>query len=109
MAAFIIVSGLGILVSILGIINMTGNISSLHWYHRQRVTEENRKPFGKLVGLGTLIIGLSMIVFGILFLIFEQTQLQAFVVIGVIELIVSIIVGMIVSFYAMKKYNGGIF
>ena len=101
MAAFITVSGLGILVSILGIINMTGNISSLHWYHRQRVTEENRKPFGKLVGLGTLIIGLSMIVFGILFLIFEQTQLQAFVVIGVIELIVSIIVGMFVSFYAM--------
>jgi len=109
MVAFITVSGLGILVSILGIINMTGNISSLHWYHRQRVTEENRKPFGKLVGLGTLIIGLSMIVFGILFLIFEQTQLQAFVVIGVIELIVSIIVGMFVSFYAMKKYNGGIF
>ena len=109
MATFITVLGLGILISILGIINMTGNISSLHWYHRQRVTEENRKPFGKLVGLGTLIIGLSMIVFGILFLIFEQTQLQAFVVIGVIELIVSIIVGMIVSFYAMKKYNGGIF
>ncbi len=109
MAAFLTVSGLGILVSILGIINMTGNISSLHWYHRQRVTEENRKPFGKLVGLGTLIIGLSMIVFGILFLIFEQTQIQAFVVIGVIELIVSIIVGMFVSFYAMKKYNGGIF
>ena len=109
MAAFITVSGLGILVSILGIINMTGNISSLHWYHRQRVTEENRKSFGKLVGLGTLIIGLSMIVFGILFLIFEQTQLQAFVVIGVIELIVSIIVGMVISFYAMKKYNGGIF
>ena len=109
MAAFLTVSGLGILVSILGIINMTGNISSLHWYHRQRVTEENRKPFGKLVGLGTLIIGLSMIVFGILFLIFEQTQLQAFAVIGVIELILGIIVGMFVSFYAMKKYNGGIF
>ncbi len=109
MAAFLTVSGLGILVSILGIINMTGNISSLHWYHRQRVIEENRKPFGKLVGLGTLIIGLSMIVFGILFLIFEKTQLQAYVVIGVIELIVSIIVGMFVSFYAMKKYNGGIF
>ena len=109
MATFITVLGLGILISILGIINMTGNISSLHWYHRQRVTEENRKPFGKLVGLGTLIIGLSMIVFGILFLIFEQTQLQAFVVIGVIELIVSIIVGMFVSFYSMKKYNGGIF
>ena len=109
MAAFITVSGLGILIAILGIINMTGNISSLHWYHRQRVTEENRKPFGKLVSLGTLIIGIAMIVFGILLLIFEYTQIEALVIVGVVELIVSIIVGMIISFYAMKKYNGGIF
>ena len=109
MATFIIVSGLGMLISILGIINMTGNVSSLHWYHRQRVTEENRKPFGKLVGSGTLIIGLAMIVFGILFLVFEQIQLEALVIIGVVELIASIIVGMVISFYAMKKYNGGIF
>ena len=109
MATFITVSGLGILIAILGIINMTGNISSLHWYHRQRVAEENRKPFGKLVGLGTMIIGFAMIVFGILFFLFERTQIQAFVIVGVVELIVSIIVGMIISFYAMKKYNGGIF
>ena len=109
MVAFITVSGLGILISILGIINMTGNISSLHWYHRQRVTEENRKPFGKLVGLGTLIIGIAMVIFGIMFFIFEKTQIEALVVVGVVELIASIVVGMIVSFYAMKKYNGGIF
>ena len=109
MVAFITVSGLGILISILGIINMTGNISSLHWYHRQRVTEENRKPFGKLVGLGTLIIGIAMVIFGIMFFIFEKTQIEALVVVGVVELIASIVAGMIVSFYAMKKYNGGIF
>ena len=109
MIAFITIAGLGLLVSILGIINMTGNISSLHWYHRQRVTEENRKPFGKLVGFGTLIIGFAMIIFGVLFLIFEQTQLGAPVIIGVVELIAGIVTGMIVSFYAMKKYNGGIF
>ena len=109
MATFIITAVLGALICVLGIINMTGNISSLHWYHRQRVTEENRKPFGKLVGLGTIIIGLAMIVFGVLFLIFEQTQFKALVIIGVVELIAGIIAGMIVSFYAMKKYNGGIF
>lgn len=109
MAAFVTVAGLGVLISILGIINMTGNISSLHWYHRQRVTEENRKPFGKLVGLGTLIIGLAMIVFGILFYIFEQTQLEVLIILGAVELIAGIIVGMIISFYAMKKYNQGIF
>ncbi len=109
MTAFITISGLGILISMIGVINMTGNISSLHWYHRQRVTEENRKPFGKLVGLGTLIIGLAMIVFGVLFLVFEQTQLEVFVIIGTVELIASITAGMGISFYAMIKYNGGIF
>ncbi|MBE6548785.1 MAG: hypothetical protein E7667_07965 [Ruminococcaceae bacterium] len=88
---------------------MTGNISSIHSYHRQRVTEENRKPFGRLVGLGTLIIGVAMILFGVLFLIFEKTQLDILVIIGAAELIAGIIAGMVISFYAMKKYNKGIF
>lgn len=109
MTTFIAVSGLGILISILGVINMSGNISSLHWYHRQRVSEENRKKFGKLVGLGTFIIGLAMIIFGVLLWVFEQTQLNAWLIIGMVELIANIAVGMIISFYAMKKYNGGIF
>ena len=109
MTAFITVTGLGILIVILGIINMTGNISSVHQYHRKRVSEENRKPFGKLVGLGTLIIGLAMIVFGILFFIFEKTQLEFLVLIGTAELIAGIAIGTVISFFAMKKYNGGIF
>ena len=109
MIEFITTAGLGLLICVLGIINMTGNISSLHWYHRQRVTDENRKPFGKLVGLGTLIIGIALIVFGSLFYIFEQTQLDWLVIIGTIELIIGIVIGMAISFYAMKKYNGGIF
>ena len=109
MAIFITASGLGMLISILAIINMTGNISSLHRYHRQRVTEENRKPFGKLVGLGKLIIGIAMVIFGIMSFIFEKTQIEALMVVGVVELIASIIAGTVISFYAMKKYNGGIF
>lgn len=109
MVAFITVAGLGLLVSIIGIINMTGNISSLHWYHRQRVTEEDRKPFGKLVGLGTLIIGVVMIVFGALFLVFEKTQNDAFVIAGIVQLLTGITVGIIVTVYALKKYNKGIF
>ena len=54
---------LGIIISILGISNMKGNISSLHWYHRQRVSPDDVMPFGKRVGLGTLIIGIAIIVF----------------------------------------------
>ena len=101
--------GLGIFIMILGSINMTGNISSLHWYHRQRVTEENRKPFGKLVGLGTLIIGFAMILFGMLHFIAEKANVTALVIVGVVELVVGILVGLGISFYAMFKYNKGIF
>ena len=50
-----------------------------------------------------------MIAFGVLFLIFEKTQIEALVVIGTALLIACIVVGMAISFYAMKKYNGGIF
>ncbi|MBQ3482676.1 MAG: hypothetical protein IJA78_00695 [Clostridia bacterium] len=109
MVAFITTAGLGLLVCILGIVNMTGNLSSLHRYHRHRVTEENRRPFGRLVGLGTLIIGVALIAFGALFFVFEQTQQDALVAIGTVELIVGIVVGMAISFYAMIKYNKGIF
>lgn len=109
MPVFITVGALGILVCVIGAINMTGNISSLHSYHRQRVKEEDRKPFGRLVGLGTFIIGVALIVFGTLFFIFERTQLNALVLVGTVELILGIIVGTVISFYAMKKYNGGIF
>ena len=109
MTTFIITVGLGVLISALGIINMTGNISSLHSYHRHRVTEENKKPFGRLVGAGTLTVGASMMVFGTLQFIFEKTQLLAFSIVGAAVLTVGVIVGLGLSFYAMIKYNKGIF
>lgn len=109
MAIFITMAGLGLLIAVLGMINMTGNISSLHWYHRQRVTEENRKPFGRLVGLGTLIIGVAIIAFGALFWAFEKTQCNVYMIVGLIELLAGIAVGTGISFYAMIKYNKGIF
>lgn len=87
----------------------TGNISSLHWYHRQRVTEENRKPFGKLVGLGTLTIGVAIILFGILFWIYEVALMEWLIIMGSIILGVGIIAGLCLSFYAMIKYNKGVF
>ena len=109
MPAFIVLFAVGTLIIALGISNMRGNISSIHSYHRQRVTEENIKPFGKLVGLGTLIIGVAVMLYGIAFLIFELTGYAPLVIIGSALLIASIIAGLAISFYAMKKYNGGIF
>lgn len=100
---------LGVILIVLGIMNMKGNISSLHWYHRQRVTEEDRKPFGKLVGLGTLIIGIALVISGILFLISESTATELWLIIGCVITVVGIVVGLVLSFYAMIKYNKGIF
>ena len=100
---------LGVILIVLGIMNMKGNISSLHWYHRQRVTEEDRKPFGKLVGLGTLIIGIALVISGILFWISEVTAMELWLIIGCVITVVGIVVGLGLSFYAMIKYNKGIF
>ena len=61
MPAFIVSALVGIVCIVLGVSNMKGNISSLHSYHRNRVSEEDRIPFGKKVGLGTIIIGVGII------------------------------------------------
>ncbi len=99
----------GVLLIVLGIINMTGNISSIHSYHRARVTEENRKPFGKMVGLGTLLVGVGVVVFGSMMFLAEKLQNDICVFIGIAIMFVFMIVGLAISFKAMKKYNGGIF
>ena len=109
MLEYIAMAVFGALISVLGIINMTGNVSSLHWYHRQRVTEENRKPFGRLVGIGTLLIGVSMILYSGLYYAYEATGLAILLIISIVELCLGIVAGLILSFYAMIKYNGGIF
>lgn len=109
MEAVIIPILLGILISVLGIVNMTGNISSIHSYHRHRVSEENRLPFGRLVGSGTLTIGISVILFACGLLLTEIRNAELYTIIGTAVLLVGIVVGMALSFYAMKKYNKGIF
>ena len=109
MAGNIVAFLVGVVCIVLGISNMRGNISTLHFYHRHRVSEENRIPFGKQVGLGTMILGISIIIFSILSTLTLYTENNIFTLIGAVVLIVGIIVGLIMSFKAMIKYNKGIF
>ena len=51
----IVIMALGILIGIIGILNMMGNLSSIHWYHRQRITEETM-PQRKICSLATKYI-----------------------------------------------------
>ena len=49
MVGFIVAFLVGLLCIGLGISHRKGKISSLHSYHRNRVSEEDRIPFGKMV------------------------------------------------------------
>ena len=99
---------LGIVICVIGIRNMQGDISTLHSYHRSRVSEEDVKPMGRLVGLGTIIIGVSIIIYSILLFVTLKTALDIFTLVGTALLIVGIVIGLVLNVYAMKKYNGGI-
>lgn len=92
---------LGVFVSVLGTVNLAGNISTIHSYNRRKVREEDIPKYGKTVGTGTLVIGVSMIVaFGLSFL--NETLIAAIV-------LPAFAVGMGFILYAQFKYNHGIF
>lgn len=109
MAGNIITFLVGVLFIVLGISNRKGNISSLHSYHRNRVSEEDRIPFGKQVGLGIIIIGIGILVFSALSAVTLYTENEIFILLGTVLLIGTIIIGLVISFRAMIKYNKGIF
>ena len=109
MAGNIVTFLVGVIFIVLGISNMKGNISSLHSYHRNRVSEADKVPFGKQVGLGTIIIGIGIILFSILSAVTLYTENDIFILLGTVLMIGAIIIGLVISFRAMIKYNKGIF
>ena len=48
---------MGILLSTLGIVNIRGNISTIHAWNRKRVKEADIPRYGRAIGAGTLVIG----------------------------------------------------
>lgn len=92
---------LGLLLSVLGLVNMMGNISTIHAYNRRRVREEDIPCYGRAVGIGTLIIGLSFVVG--FFLSLWNEALVAFI------LLPALAVGLGFMLYGQLKYNHGIF
>ena len=109
MDTYILSAAIGVVLIVLGIFNMKGNISSLHSYHRRRVSEADRLPFGRLVGLGTIIIGIALIVFSACLFAAESASLAILGTVGTAVLIVGLVVGLGLNFFAMIKYNKGIF
>ena len=99
----------GIIIIVLGVINTTGNISLLHSYHRKRVKPEDVIPFGKRIGLGTIIVGSSISVCGGLELTSMLIERKFITYVGYGILVVGFVIGICIIIYALKKYNKGIF
>ena len=108
MGGFAVSFIVGIICIVIGIKNMKGDISSLHSYHKNRVKEEDVLPFGRLVGMGTIIVGAAVILFSALSALAVALGNDVYTVIGTVVMIVGIVAGLGVAFYGMKKYNGGI-
>lgn len=94
--------GIGTIIAVLGIFNLRGNIGSIHWYNRRKVSKEDQLPYCRCVGLGTLLIGAAMIISGFL-------QALVSVEAGAVVILIGIIIGLVLILYAQFKYNKGIF
>ncbi len=106
---YIVTVILGIVLIVIGLLNRKGNISMLHSYHTKRVREDDRLPFGKLVGLGTIIMGIGMILSSGLMFLASYLQENLLLIIANVIMIAGFVVGIGIAFYAMFKYNKGIF
>ena len=74
---------LGLFISVLGITNIKGNISTIHSYNRRKVKEEDIPKYGKVVGTGTLIMGVSFIL-GYIALFWSETAMAVIILQGVV-------------------------
>lgn len=92
---------LGLFISALGIANLKGNISTIHSYNRRKVREEDVPKYGKAMGTGTLIIGLSLVVAYVT--TFFSEALMDFVILP------AVLIGLGFMLYGQIKYNKGIF
>ncbi len=92
---------LGIFISVLGIVNIKGNISTIHSYNRRKVSEEDIPKYGKAVGTGTLIIGISLAVS--FFITFWNEAAVAYIILP------AMVIGLAFILYGQIKYNHGIF
>ena len=110
MFEIVVVYLVGLAVIFLGVLAFKGNVKYLHSYHVKRVTEENKKPFCLLVGIGHTIIGLFIIIANVFTTIaFVKGESATLTTISTVIAAVGLIVGIGICFYAMIKYNKGIF
>ncbi len=91
----------GILSSVIGAVNIKGNIRTIHACNRRNVREEDISKYGRAVGTGTLIIGVSLA--AAFFVSLRNEAAVSFIVLP------GLAVGLAFILYGQIKYNHGIF
>lgn len=100
---FIIMSGIGAILVILGlVIWKMERISLIHDYHYTKVAEKDKKPYTEKMGKACIIMGLGMILTGLIGVITKSH-------LGWVFFIIFFLWGIILMLQAQKKYNGGLF
>lgn len=92
----------GVILIVLGICNFRGHIESIHWYNRMKVSKEDQPLYGKYIGAGTGVMGISLILTGAL-QYFSAREYHFYI------LLAGVVIGLIVMLYAQFKYNRGLF
>ena len=108
MFGFFVTFAIGIIIIVIGISNYKGNIETLHSYHRNYVKEEDRLPFGRLLSRGMFIIGGGIMLFSIVSAVSVLINMEFLTIIASGIMLISIAIGLVITLYAIKKYNGGI-
>ena len=109
MKELLFAEGIGIVLLIIGILNTKGNISTIHRYHRHRVSAEDVLPFGRLMGAGTICASVAVMIMGAMQYLSEVTTVAILYTIGSVVMILGIVSCVVLCLYAMIKYNKGIF
>lgn len=99
---YLMLVALGIIFIVLGSFNVKGNIATIHWYNRRKVSKEDQLPYCRLVGFGTILIGVALILSALL-------QTFALEQAGSGVILIGIIAGLALILTAQFKYNRGLF
>ncbi len=100
MEKYIIFALMGILCLVIGIFNCLGNISTIKRKNRRNVAPADVPAYGRLVGIGTIIMGASMLAAMILELILKTALAEILILPG-------FLVGAVIITVAQFRYNKG--
>ena len=65
----LLIAGIGTII--IGVINFTGDISTVRKIWRENVRKEDTVKFGRVIGIGTVVMGIALIVVMVLQIIYK--------------------------------------